>query len=65
MQLIPGGTGHRPVLGGNLPPSFGTVTAKANGASSMPLKRRASRPPERVSGPFHPDHNRIVPVKSE
>jgi hypothetical protein len=54
--LNPGGTGYQPVLGGNLPPSFGTESIRRIAArNAHEEQQRAGRPLRRASGPFHPD----------
>ena len=64
IQMDPGGTANLAVLGGNLPPSFGTTSMRTKGASPALPERRASRPPQQAGGLFRPELYCIVPVQS-
>ena len=62
MQLIPGGTANLAVLGGNLPPRLGGRVTTPFGSLWAQFNARASRPPQRAGGPFHPDRYCIFPA---
>ena len=64
MQVIQGGTANLAVLGGNLPPSFGRETFESNDACPAHGERRAGRPMQWASGPFHQPFDYSFPART-
>ena len=63
MRMDPGGTANLAVLGGNLPPSFGTGSAHAQGFNPGAPRAVASCLPQPAGGLIHPDLCFIVPAE--
>ena len=62
--MDPGGTANLAVLGGNLPPGFGTASAPTESCIPGAPGALGESPATTAGGPFHPDLYCIVPAKS-
>ena len=58
--MDPGGTANLAVLGGNLPPSFGTDSVRTNGCIPGAPRRTVESPATRGGAPFHPNFSDMV-----
>jgi hypothetical protein len=61
---VQGGTGHRPVLGGNLPPSSGSASESSIDESLRERSGRAGSPVTQASGLCHPDQRETIQARA-
>ena len=61
---VQGGTGHRPVLGGNLPPSSGSASESSRDESLRERPGRAGSPATQASGLCHPDQRETTQARA-